>query len=55
MDAPIRISCSCPGLNYSIALGHLKAYLSEKEGVKWLQDLDIGLLDRISMDFDILR
>jgi len=33
-------------LNYSIALGHLKSYLSEKEGVKWLQDLDIGLLDR---------
>jgi len=33
-------------LNYSIALGHMKTYLSEKEGVKWLQDLDIGLLDR---------
>jgi len=33
-------------LNYSIALGHLKKYLAEKEGVKWLQSLDISTIDR---------
>ena len=33
-------------LNYSIALRHLETYLSEKEGVKWLQDLDVGRIDR---------
>lgn len=33
-------------LNYSIAVGHLKTYLADKEGVKWLQDLDLGMLDR---------
>jgi len=33
-------------LNYSIALGHLRAYLSDKEGVKWLKDLDVGMIDR---------
>lgn len=32
--------------NYSLALGHLKTFAAEKEGVKWLQDLDVGMLDR---------
>jgi integrase len=33
-------------LNYSLALKHLETYLGEKEGAKYLQDLDLGMLDR---------
>jgi site-specific recombinase XerD len=32
--------------NYSIALNHLETYLNEKEGVKYLQDVYMGMIDR---------
>ena len=32
--------------NYCIALKHMETYLSEKEAVKYLQDLDMGMIDR---------
>ena len=32
--------------NYSLALKHLEKYLQEKEDVKYIQDLDMGMIDR---------